>query len=461
MADPKASITSRIRNAEFIQAVHVSKSLGGARLLVVGAHPDTLLPIPAANLTYDVQDEFDAILAMGSAAGEIRKLRKESRNPLAPVICGPRSTLPHCDFALRELSVEGVMEAAAKVRPITKAVADLPKLPFESHRDALAILGLAFTRGIDIEARWTPDCPELVSYPLLWCYENTGHLLEELADAKLLRRVFFDCAHYCPRCNSSRLVAREVCTSCGSSHLDESSLIHHYRCSYQGPQSSFPRDESGLVCPKCDHTLRHYGVDYDKPGTVITCASCAASMSDPSINFVCVDCSANSPGETVGKRNWYSYSLLPDGIPALRAGRLSHRDFSPRGASQNVSHPVRDFRLLLDQMLPISKRHGRSLTAWRLKIDFIALTQSLGPEGAQKVRDFVQEIIVEGLRESDFTAALPDGVVACLPETTVEGARVIIEAVRQRIARTLSVPLHLEFIVVDQDNIPAFIESLS
>jgi hypothetical protein len=460
VGDPITSITSRIRNGEIVQAAHAaSSSLGGTRLLVIGAH--ALLPLPVTNLTYDVQDEFDAILVMDGAASELGELRKTSSNPLAPVICAPRASLAHCDFTLDEVTVEALMQAAAKVRPITMAVASLPKLPFEAHREALALLGLAFTRGVDIEARWAPDRPEMVSYPLLWSCENTRDLLEELADAKLLRRVFFDCAQYCPRCKSSRLIAREVCTSCGASHLDESSLVHHYRCSYQGPQSSFHRGESGLICPKCDHTLRHYGVDYDKPGTVITCASCTASMSDPAVKFVCVDCGANSPGETVGKQNWYSYSLLPDGIAALRAGRLPHRELSARSTSQNVSHPVRDFRLLLDQMLPIAKRHGRSLSAWRLKIDFAAVTQSLGPEAARKVRDFVQEIVVEGLRASDFTATLPDGIVACLPETSTEGTRVIIEAVRQRIAATISVSLKIEFSVFDLDDIPALLESLS
>lgn len=462
MVDIITGIPSRIESGSMNEAIHAASiSRVGAKLLVIGEDPDTLLPLPFMDITCDIHDEFDAVLVINGTAIEICQQRMSSSNPLAPVICGPGVTLPHCDCTLDAWTAGTLKEAVAKVRSISKAAADFPKLALESNRDALVMLGSAFTRGVDIDARWAPDRREMISYPLLWCFESPRDLLEELADAKLLHRTFFDCVSYCPRCHSSRLVAREVCTSCSASHLSESPLVHHYRCSYQGPQTSFHRGESGLVCPKCDRTLRHYGVDYDKPGTIATCMSCTATMSDPAVSFICVDCGVDSRGETVGKQDWHNYSLSPDGISALRAGRLPNRDFSPRSDSGNASHSIRDFRFLVDQLLPIAKRHVRPLTAWTLAIDLDALTNSIGSDDAQKVRSLIQEIVIQGLRASDFTASTADGIVACLPETSQEGAHIIIDAVRRSIADTISVPLAVEFKVFDIGNLQNLVGSLS
>jgi hypothetical protein len=207
--------------------------------------------------------------------------------------------------------------------------------------------------------------------------------------------------------------------------------------------------------------LRHYGVDYDKPGTISTCALCNNSMSDPAVSLICVDCGSDSLGDSVGKQSWYSYGLLPDGIAALRAGRLPHRELLPRSDSQQVALTTRDFRLLVQQLLPICKRFGRPLTALRLRIDRPALTQALGPDRAKEACEFVQEIVAQGLRASDFTAVVADGVIACLPETSGEGARVIIEAVRKRLGEAFAIPLKIDFTVYELDNVDALLESLS
>ena len=126
---------------------------------------------------------------------------------------------------------------------------------------------------------WSPNEQAMVSYPLLAGIPAQRAALERLADASLLRRRYFDQTYTCARCKSARVLAREVCLSCHSSHIEPRPLLHHYLCGHQAPQTAFETGD-GYSCPKCRKELRHYGVDYDKPGVTWECRSCNTTMAE-------------------------------------------------------------------------------------------------------------------------------------------------------------------------------------
>jgi Thaumarchaeal output domain 1 len=146
-----------------------------------------------------------------------------------------------------------------------------------AHEDRaeLTLFRIAYSRDAPIEASFATDSILLVDYRLLWRISAARQRLEALADLDLLRRNFFTRTHACGRCQSARLHAYEACPACGGGNLVDQPIVHHYRCGWQAPQSRFAGSRL-LVCPKCRRELRHFGVDYGKPGIVVVCRGCGA-----------------------------------------------------------------------------------------------------------------------------------------------------------------------------------------
>jgi hypothetical protein len=264
-------------------------------------------------------------------------------------------------------------------------------------------------------------------------------MLEELADMGMLRRRFFERLHICQHCDSSRVHAREVCVKCHSSHLAEQSLVHHYACGHQAIQSAFESGDS-YVCPKCRKELRHYGVDYDKPGTVMCCRSCGDTMTEPVVEFLCVDCQRSTSGDHAGFRDWYEYDLLPDGIVAVKGGKLP----TP-GSVHNASRgcTLRDFTLLARHSLSVARCTGRPLCAAKLTIDTVDLVTKVGERGVSPVCELLREVVAQNLRGHDIVAALPDAVLVCMPETDDAAAKLAVAQIQGAITATVRPKLNM------------------
>lgn len=117
----------------------------------------------------------------------------------------------------------------------------------------------------------------------------------------------------------ARLNVREECPNCESAHLTEESYLHHFRCAYQGPESDFRKGDD-LVCPKCRRALTHFGRDYDRPGTMVRCQTCATTTSEPNVTFVCADCDTKADGDTVSTHDIMEARLSDQAKGYLKAG---------------------------------------------------------------------------------------------------------------------------------------------
>ena len=220
--------------------------------------------------------------------------------------------------------------------------------------------------------------------------------------------------------------AREVCVFCHTSNLSEQPLTHHYACGYQAGQSAFEHRD-GYVCPKCHKLLRHYGVDYDKPGSVVSCGACGKTMAEPVVGFVCARCGGATPGDDAATRDWFHYDLLPDGLAALKAGRLPSTHVIQPGPGR---HSLRDFQLIVGNSLLVAKGGGRPLTAWRVTFDAPDVAQARQDE----IYEFVREIITQNMRQGDVVAALPAGLTVCLNDIDGDSADALLGRIRERVA---------------------------
>lgn len=113
--------------------------------------------------------------------------------------------------------------------------------------------------------------------------------LNECAHQAYFTKQVVDKINICYDCQGSYLNFGECCTKCNSLDLKSEELVHHFRCAYVGPQSDFVKNEK-LICPKCDHQLKHIGIDYDKPSEIHTCRSCNHSSQETKMKAKCVDC---------------------------------------------------------------------------------------------------------------------------------------------------------------------------
>jgi len=158
--------------------------------------------------------------------------------------------------------------------------------------------------------------PSCMNYAGLFPAAEAAAAAERLAKRGLLARKFADRFHACTSCNSHRLNVREECSDCRSPNLGEVALIHHFGCAYQGSEQEF-RSGTHLVCPKCRRHLRHYGGDYDKPGSVLRCEQCGSCHSDPAVGFSCLDCGAHMDGDAAVRHDLFSYALTDRAIALL------------------------------------------------------------------------------------------------------------------------------------------------
>lgn len=325
-------------------------------------------------------------------------------------------------------------ESLKATRLMAERCAELPNFAGRPDSTGLQILAAAYMRSGRIDAAWAPERPEMVAYPLLTGLAEPRAWLEDLAEAGLLERRFFDRVHECGACGSARMNVREECPSCHSSALAEESLVHHYRCAYQGLEREFFNGER-LICPKCRRELRHYGVDYDRPATVFQCHGCGETASDPVVGFLCAECGAHTLSEAAPRRTWYHYALTGEGRAAMWAGRLPVRSLAEtmqRAIPGTLSQT--HFTLILDQQRRIAARYGRPLAGWRLTI-----VREDGQEADMEgIFRLVAEIVAQEVRDCDSVTAGEADVKVLMPETDQPAAEIAIARVRSRLAETIS-----------------------
>ena len=154
------------------------------------------------------------------------------------------------------------------------------------------------------------------SYPILSV--NLGFKEEhivldilKLAESEgILKSEFYNRTHVCSNCKGGFLSYREVCPKCDSANSESQDMVHHFRCAYVGPIEDFQNElDDQLNCPKCNKTLRHIGVDYDKPSVLHTCNNCGNKFQDYHVKVKCMSCSYDNKVEQLIGLEIPKYSL--------------------------------------------------------------------------------------------------------------------------------------------------------
>ncbi|MEM1122675.1 MAG: hypothetical protein AAGJ18_19685 [Bacteroidota bacterium] len=170
--------------------------------------------------------------------------------------------------------------------------------------------------------------------------------LTDSLDFGLFEGKIVDKINLCKSCQGSYLNFRDVCPKCGSIDLRSEPIIHHFRCAHVAPESDFVRDYD-LVCPKCDKTLRHIGIDYDKPSEVVCCNTCNHTTQDPIMEASCVDCGSTTSIDQIVSKDIYHFDLT------IKGEGITQQEFLEVDARQEVLPKgvlaIKDFELMAAQ----------------------------------------------------------------------------------------------------------------
>ena len=424
----------------------IPASASNAQCGVLVALGGPLPVVPGYLVSRDATENCFAILLSGPVSeAELAIALDCAGDPALPVADFAGNAGLRHDFSSLAPDAEAVLDFVRSAAEIRERLSAIPFRALREERSALTILRLAYSRDSALRASFAPGSPLLVDYPLIGHQPALRHELEHLAQLGLLRRRHFTRTHACTKCSSARLHAYEACPACGNGELVDEPIVHHYRCGAQEPESYFA-DGHELVCPKCRHVLRHFGVDYGKPGTTVVCQNCNAANSAPVPSFACLDCGAVTPADTAVGTDWYHYDLSENGVRALRAGRLPCLNIAALADGNFGAVELPEFRLLAGEALRVARRYRRPFAMTRISFaDIDEMRRTLGPVRFDAAFHLALKVILESLRDSDFiTGADAASVMIGMPETKAAVAKDIVARLRETLAGSVAGPLHIE-----------------
>ena len=425
--------------------------------LVLGERPTA---ISGANLQAIASSPYAGIiLTVRIEPVALASVLEQASDPAVPIADFASNQELRRDFVGTRFDLASFQELKQSFTPVWRR---LEEIPFRSTRDDradLTVLRLAYSRDTPIEAHYSPDLHQAVHYPLLGSGVGVRRRLEFLASMDLLRRRHFTRTHSCGRCGSARLNAYEACPGCGGADVLDETIVHHYRCGWQAPESQFVQGPI-LVCPKCRRELRHLGIDYGKPGNVLVCRQCGAANAEPAVRFACLDCAWVTTAAEAATTDWYHYDLTAHAMEALREGRLPRFEIGPLLDGRARACSPLEFRLLTREAVRVAQRYKRAFTVARLSITNVeALRGELGPMQLSAAFQLAVEAIVDALRAADFVSAdSATSVVIGFPETAAKDVAVVLERILETIRKTVAANLDISSAVAEGDAISELVK---
>lgn len=331
-------------------------------------------------------------------------------------------------------------EWISKVEQINQWIAHLPNADTNTDTNiAFKVLRIITSRNIELEPITTTRRHSGYVYPLLeplFAKRDTG-VLETLAfleSQHLLSGRFISRAHFCAHCSSAFLNFKEACPQCNSDDIRSDELIHHFKCAYTAEISTFRKGDQ-LVCPKCERSLKHIGVDYDKPSIIYNCNQCSHTFQDPKIMTTCYNCGREAEPENQQTRTIYAYSVSAIGQNAADYG-LDTLFTNILNSELNLfaETAFHDFFRIEQSRIQRYKKSTSSLAIIRFN-DLDKLYIKLGSQ-AREVFLELSIIFKSVLRTTDVISAKNETIfLVLMTETTTEQAETATTRIQQGVVK--------------------------
>lgn len=293
----------------------------------------------------------------------LQAVRRDPSRYLQPVFCVAKSPLAPmlADGLLPQLDerVPDMLERLALLTP-------------REHPDELEKLArYSWPRAhFRLLPRWQAGCRQGYGYPLLDCLlgsEAEASLPQLVAERLLQNEQLVDRVRLCNGCHSAHLNFVDVCPECSHIAIQAKPAVHCFTCGHVDDQDVFMK-QGMLRCPKCVTTLRHIGVDYDRPLEKYRCLSCHARFMEAVVQARCHECGqVHKPDD-----------LMVSPIYEYRIGKLA-RHIAREGTQQlhlplawGTPMAMDHFPWLLQWNNSLLQRHGGSHTLLAIRVEHLA-----------------------------------------------------------------------------------------
>ncbi|HEY5795820.1 MAG TPA: hypothetical protein VIU82_12460 [Bosea sp. (in: a-proteobacteria)] len=381
-------------------------------------------------------DTIDAVVLTATAPDHAFKIILNNiKDPLVPIV----SFLPD---ERQCIDTAGASErlAWARAYEIHSRLQELPPSIRHSARPEDILLARMYSRNEGLKPVYDTTSRDLVRYPVAGALANVSETATALFEKGYLVRSFFDRIHCCPQCRSGHMSVREECHSCLSPHIREELVVHHFQCAHEAPESHF-RTGSGFECPKCARTLRHIGLDYDKPGSITCCQDCGAINDKPNVGFKCIDCEAHSAADQVPARTWYTYSMTSAGM---------HRVLHEKEAPGTSSKPEPDrFHILLEYAQREQREFGSLYQVARVTFANRKMIEAKDIRLWEQSMLLIRDVLHSALREVDAIREDHDGFLILMPRTDPAGAMRAMAQIASRAASVLKIDPGFDYSLLD------------
>lgn len=358
-----------------------------------------------------------------TAAEAVKRIRRDPSHCLKPVFLLHEAGPLAADLADGQVrSLDQAESLLADFRHNAGAVVALP--PAAEGTVLLRYLSLRPGKVLKPHRDWRD--PQIYSYPLA-ALLMPGLSRQPQALDMLRERGFLelddlvDRLRLCPECRNAQTGFIDVCPQCHGLKIGEQPFLHCFTCGFVGPQPEFVKGGT-MRCPRCQESLRHIGVDYDRALDHWQCATCAHLFEDPEIKARCGICLWSGPSER----------LIARPIEKLRLGEAGRRA-ALDGAVPNarVSGPARavmpdEFHQILDWHIRLGRSNAEA-SCGVLCIGIRAAASHRSGDGDTPIGEALAQHIAQSLRGTDIVARGPDEVLwVLLPGTNGENtARVL------------------------------------
>ena len=243
-----------------------------------------------------------------------------------------------------------------------------------------------------------------------------------------------DKIHNCPSCHGNYINFREVCPKCSGLSIESKDLVHHFKCAHVDVIDNF-KTEDGLHCHKCDHKLRHIGVDYDKPSSMYQCHDCHHAFQDTEMRAYCIDCGHEDDTNNLLENDIESYAITAKGEHIVENGwSLPHTQTVKEG--QHLAPDL--FKMMLKMEVKRSLNHHHTSTFASIYFSE-AITNHLGRDQQTLFQNEIVEIIGSYLDTSDLiTSTSPKEYLLLMHDKTTEVALEALQLIEHNLLKLVA-----------------------
>ena len=313
--------------------------------------------------------------------------------------------------------IEGIKSKRRQLKPYT--------VNPEINRTLIKTMRFAFTRDRMLKPIKDRKSNIGFKYPIL-SLSLTGeqakteiNTIEEALEKEFFSPEFVDRIHLCGHCYGGFLNYKEVDPKSGSANLVTENLVHHFSCAYIGPQSDFIRGEQ-MVCPKCNKTLRHIGVDYDKPSVMYHCLDNDNYFQEPEMKAECMSCGASNEIEGLVQYDVFNLTITDKGVQEA---------IQPKG-SQNSKEIVYNgfitystFGTFLKFEIERVKSSSKPSSIGLVRLNISSATEGMLGARYDKLIEEVSEFIVNNTDSANILSRSINSFFIIFPDMAVEASK--------------------------------------